>query len=127
MVRKLRMAWSVGCGIVCVLLIALWVRSYYRTDYIRQPLCMPYMLKVYSQRGLFIPEVENSPNRQSFKGHWFVSQPSPDPDAWRTIDAEIRAWKRLPTGALILPYWFLSLAAAIFAAVPWVNRNCSRF
>jgi hypothetical protein len=26
--RKLRIAWSVGCGIACVLLIALWVRSY---------------------------------------------------------------------------------------------------
>ena len=26
--RKLRIAWSVGCGIACVLLIVLWVRSY---------------------------------------------------------------------------------------------------
>jgi hypothetical protein len=27
--RKLRIAWSVGCAIACVLLIVLWVRSYY--------------------------------------------------------------------------------------------------
>ena len=27
--RKLRIAWSVVCGIACVLLIALWVRSYW--------------------------------------------------------------------------------------------------
>ena len=27
--RKLRIAWSVGCGILCVLLIVLWVRSYW--------------------------------------------------------------------------------------------------
>src|SRR6476660_2540884 len=26
--RKLRIAWSVGCAIACVLLIVLWVRSY---------------------------------------------------------------------------------------------------
>ena len=26
--RKLRIAWSVACGIACVLLIVLWVRSY---------------------------------------------------------------------------------------------------
>src|SRR5438045_559825 len=26
--RKLRIAWSVMCGIICVLLIALWMRSY---------------------------------------------------------------------------------------------------
>ena len=30
--RKLRIAWSVGCGMACVLLIALWVRSYQRED-----------------------------------------------------------------------------------------------
>src|SRR4051794_30713435 len=27
--RKLRIAWSVGCGIACVLLMLLWVRSYW--------------------------------------------------------------------------------------------------
>ena len=30
--RKLRIAWSVACGIAAVLLIALWVRSYRQRD-----------------------------------------------------------------------------------------------
>src|SRR6476661_7413421 len=30
--RKLRIAWSVLCGIACVLLILLWVRSYWWND-----------------------------------------------------------------------------------------------
>jgi hypothetical protein len=30
--RKLRIAWSVVCGIACVLLIVLWVRSYQNVD-----------------------------------------------------------------------------------------------
>ncbi len=30
--RKLRIAFSATCGIICLLLIALWVRSYYRVD-----------------------------------------------------------------------------------------------
>jgi hypothetical protein len=30
--RKLRIAWSAMCGIACVLLIALWVRSYWWQD-----------------------------------------------------------------------------------------------
>ena len=30
--RKLRIAWSVICGIACVLLIVLWVRSYWWAD-----------------------------------------------------------------------------------------------
>jgi hypothetical protein len=36
--RKLRMAWSVAWGLACVLLIALWVRSYWYADVIRYPL-----------------------------------------------------------------------------------------
>src|SRR5437868_3446581 len=30
--RKLRIAWSVVWGLVCVLLIAWWISSYYRTN-----------------------------------------------------------------------------------------------
>src|SRR3954454_7670294 len=30
--RKLRLAWSVACGVACVLLILLWVRSYWWED-----------------------------------------------------------------------------------------------
>jgi hypothetical protein len=30
--RKLRIALSVACGIACVLLIVLWVRSYSKVD-----------------------------------------------------------------------------------------------
>jgi len=30
--RKLRIAWSVAWGVVCLLLVALWVRSYSRWD-----------------------------------------------------------------------------------------------
>src|SRR4051812_28474407 len=30
--RKLRIAWSVMCGVACVLLIVLWVRSYWHGD-----------------------------------------------------------------------------------------------
>ena len=32
MIRYLRIAFSVMCGIACVLLIALWVRSYWWAD-----------------------------------------------------------------------------------------------
>src|SRR4051812_16865232 len=32
--RKLRIAWSVFWGLACVLLIVLWVRSYWMADYI---------------------------------------------------------------------------------------------
>jgi hypothetical protein len=36
--RKLRIAWSVGCAIACLLLIVLWVRSYLSYDRMHCPL-----------------------------------------------------------------------------------------
>jgi hypothetical protein len=30
--RKLRIAWSVACGVLCLLLVVLWVRSYWYFD-----------------------------------------------------------------------------------------------
>jgi hypothetical protein len=36
--RKLRTAWSVACGLLCLLLIVLWVRSYWRWDSVDSPL-----------------------------------------------------------------------------------------
>ena len=36
--RKLRIAWSVVCGVTCVLLIGLWVRSYWKMDILDVPL-----------------------------------------------------------------------------------------
>src|SRR5262245_10621990 len=33
-IRGLRIVWKVACGRLCVLLAVLWVRSYWRTDYL---------------------------------------------------------------------------------------------
>jgi len=38
--RKLRITWSVGCAIACVLLIMLWVRSYWWWDQLYTPICL---------------------------------------------------------------------------------------
>jgi hypothetical protein len=37
MYHKWRIVWSVGCGLICLLLIALWVRSYWKIDFIWVP------------------------------------------------------------------------------------------
>lgn len=36
--RKLRVTWSAVCGIICLLLIALWVRSYWWFDHLQFPI-----------------------------------------------------------------------------------------
>ena len=51
--RKLRIAWSVGCGFACVLLIALWVRSYAWRDRASIPLRATRFLRIDSSHGKF--------------------------------------------------------------------------
>jgi len=65
--RKLRIAWSVGCGIACVLLIALWVRSYWHEDTLKLrrthtltmvSLCGDIQLSQSDFKCMFAPEVD---------------------------------------------------------------------
>jgi hypothetical protein len=49
--RYLRIAWSIFCGILCLLLIALWVRSYAKFDHLWVPITSTRTLCVMSCRG----------------------------------------------------------------------------
>jgi hypothetical protein len=50
--RKLRIAWSVAWGIVVVLLIALWVRSYWIADIVYYRPTTTTMFGTYSNAGV---------------------------------------------------------------------------
>jgi hypothetical protein len=47
--RKLRIAWSVAWGIVAALLVTLWVRSYWKIDFLTTPI--PNATQITSGRG----------------------------------------------------------------------------
>jgi hypothetical protein len=49
--RKLRIAWSVGCGIACILLIAMWVRTTYFCETIFGPVASSSSLVMTSRQG----------------------------------------------------------------------------
>jgi hypothetical protein len=54
--RKLRLAWSVGWGLACVLLIVLWVRTYYRMDILHQ-----YKRLTSAKGNVYLNQVLNCP------------------------------------------------------------------
>jgi len=67
--RKLRIAWSVACGIVAVLLCVLWVRSHWRHDSLAVAVSRSTLLVVGSDRGaLKLGRGHNFPG--ALDGHW---------------------------------------------------------
>src|SRR5262245_38002208 len=52
--RKLQIAWSVLCGIFFLLLIALWMRSYWRYDYLGGHISSTKSFAVHSSRGRLV-------------------------------------------------------------------------
>jgi hypothetical protein len=61
--RNLRIAFSVTCGIACVLLIALWVRSYWYADDLVITLTKARQLELQSVPGRCIAFIANAQSR----------------------------------------------------------------
>jgi hypothetical protein len=98
--RKLRIAWSVAWGILCLLLIALWVRSYWWCDIAEVAFNKSSVFSVMSKSGDF-----RCSKYSTSKAEWRM----------RSIDMGViqsrLGWN--PTGfywrgdLVQVPYWFL--------------------
>src|SRR3954471_22522324 len=120
--RKLRIAWSVGCGIACVLLVALWVLSYWWYGAIGGPILGNHGFAVKYWRG------------QLLVNSYDLSDWLPPISRWRLIIAPVEReaaradynWIRhrglyLSDGFLYLPCWFLVLLTGVLIAAPWLR------
>jgi hypothetical protein len=114
LMRGLRIALSVACGIACLLLIALWVRSYWWWDTL-------HYLEIDSERTTL---------GSNFGTLYLVHQ--------RGTYSDIRRWTlirgeamRTPTKprcrivgnevVIVVPDWIPVLIAGTIAAVPWIR------
>jgi hypothetical protein len=75
--RKLRIAWSAGCAIACVLLIVLWVRSYYwdKLDTTKEPSIHAIVSldgRVIYYTDIFLPANEG----EDYRDWHYLRQPS---------------------------------------------------
>jgi hypothetical protein len=127
--RKLRIAWSVVWGVACVLLIALWVRSYWWADELRNPagtVAMSVQGKVH-----FSGAAEFYPHEQLGNGTYYLGM-----NLWlyhilierRPSAAAYRHGYIVnsPTTKIVLPYLLIVGTTIFLAAAPWI-RLSSRF
>jgi len=130
--RYLRIAFSVTCGIACVLLIALWVRSYSSEDVIH--ISHPEMLnlRINSLPSRIYITLKGGSIRRYWETHHFD-----DGKAALTLTARVSAKYENKLGFGIrqqarrtvvhMPHWFMVVIAIAFAASPWLHRLRWRF
>jgi hypothetical protein len=120
--RKLRIAWSVVCGIACVLLIALWVRSYWRHDYVNWMPTANRQVEVFAIQGRL---VFGTWVQTTFVTWRHYSNPVADKQgALRIIKSYENAFGfAIVKPSLVVPYYFLVLVTGVVAVAPWLSMS----
>src|SRR5262245_58194231 len=94
LIRGLRIAWSVWWGILCVLLIVMWVRSYYLFDSWRGPISRSTTFHFQSLRGNI--DVHRIPDALPLT--WGASVPVSTIDSWENASTGATIAFRGPRG-----------------------------
>ena len=121
--RYLRIAFSAMCGVVCLLLIVLWVRSYWQWDMLQYE-DLSESRGVTSQNGtLLIHKIY-----QKGKGRWwFGSDPAEFPADLKSqlsIDWDDGNGD-LMGPSVIIPHWLIVLFFVGLGFAPWPPRQFS--
>jgi hypothetical protein len=133
--RKLRIIWTVFCGIACVLLLVLWVRSYWWIDYINAP--GRFQITSVSQGRLIITRYP--PDYSIPSWYLFSSQSTGDSEADDWVETVnflgfglgmgLYGTGNLPeaTSIAFVHYWFVVMLFALLTACPWLPWWSKRF
>jgi hypothetical protein len=144
--RKLRIAWSVAWGVVAVLLVVLWVRSYWRCDVVNLPdnrmpplaPSMSWMTEAISHRGLLawasgalvfgneawkwrIPPVECG----DFKDG--SGRPLPSVLGFKYKELSAKTTRRPSEYIFVVPYYFPFFLTSSLSLSPWIRQLRWRF
>lgn len=121
--RNLRISWSVFWGVVCVLLVVLWVRSNWRAEnvWVRTPGFGPVALSSVKCRVL-VSHIDAVQLTSVWSAHSYTIE-----DAMGGAGDELPKWPgfgfvNFGKGSfqLTIPHWFLVLLSAALAAVLWL-------
>jgi hypothetical protein len=122
--RYLRIAFSAFCGLACVLLVVLWVRSYSVNDGLYRG--QSQVIGIVSYGGVVeFGRFDNQVPKVKLSKGWnvFSDRVHPDDELEMTYYIRRAEW---PFGeCLIVPYWIPVLSAAMIAAAPWFRWRFS--
>jgi hypothetical protein len=120
--RKLRIAWSAPFVVAYVLLVALWVRSYFAADFVIVFIPEHHVVDVGSEYGVVRITAACFRNRKLEPSFTISSAENPSlGDYW--------GFDRRPDDlghervAIKFPHWFAMLLAPVMAALPWLRSG----
>jgi hypothetical protein len=126
--RKLRIAFSAGCGIICLLLIVLWVRSHRAEDRASGRLSSAG-IRLYSSRGWLVLFKNSTPGAGPYD--WDITLGSDywlnPPDARLQYALPLSFFGRSTISNISLPHWVVAMACVAVATVPWLLGRQFRF
>ena len=121
--RYLRIAFSVTCGIACVLLVVLWVRSYWVADTVRIPSLGP--IGVSSAHGLLLVGGPRGDMQPSGWGFISASTIEVTRDLFDFENAGFKYFRDRLGWVLQFPHWFAVAILCTLAALPWIRWRFS--
>jgi hypothetical protein len=131
-IRKLRIAWSVGCAVACALLVALWVRSGGWLDDIVMRFHDNFYVQIGSSLGtcgivVSTGELSGTPwklystaidDPRLMYASYVAPFGSP---VWGEFTHKFANFGGTLHGSIGAPYWLWALLAVRSAAIPWIR------
>jgi hypothetical protein len=119
--RYLRIAFSATCGIACVLLVMLWVRSHFVIEGIvyfsRGPFGSTHTLIGVNNGTFQVTHATFPRDRKLFTDGW-----SYETTTWDDATESFFDWAHFPEGFLFqFPIWLLAIFIAVATWIPWAD------
>ena len=133
MLKYLRIAFSATCLIACVLLIALWVRSYWWREQLNCQVFNSPIISLTSRHGHLLFQSFNAQDGRFWRLAWFKFPFSPaERQLWDNLIAQhgrmgFAAAIMSPGFVIAIPHWFAIFAGGLlaFAVAPWPSWRFS--
>jgi len=120
--RKLRIAWSVAWGLLAVLLITMWIRSYWWCDFVRGPLYQLRQGGITSASGRLMVHHGSKGSLRPPQQVWLLKTISNAEKLWRESVVKqkvVPEYFIVSYHYFVSPYWIVCVFVVAFTVLPW--------
>lgn len=122
--RYLRIAFSVACGIACVLLVVLWVRSYWQQVGLGAHTNSRF-IQALSRQGRLIVSVGTEPGFGAFGWGYGTNPIEHHIDNTIYGGNSFRIVTFTNANGILIPHWFALIVLSTLTALPWLSYRFS--